>query len=216
MHFNLLWNGYYSHNWGNLISESLNFYSRAWVLPSIFMEKKNIITRFIILFLLPFTFQFCRSMPEGAVPVKPFDEQRYLGKWYEIARFDYRFERNLNNVTATYSMEEKGTIKVDNRGYDYKEKKWKQSIGKAKPAGEPNEAKLKVSFFGPFYSGYNVIAIDPNYKYALVAGESLDYLWLLSRETTMPEKVKQDYLKTAAALGYKTEHLIWIEQNSED
>jgi len=72
---------------------------------------------------------------------------------------------------------------------------------------------LKVSFFGPFYSGYNVIALDKDYKYALVSGQNLDYLWILSRTTTIPDDVKQQYLKLASDLGYKTENLIWVEHN---
>lgn len=155
----------------------------------------------------------CSSMPKGAVAVKPFELERYLGKWYEIARFDFRFERNLNNVTATYSLNKNGTIKVDNRGYNYVTKEWKQAIGKAKPVGEAGEARLKVSFFGPFYSGYNVIALDPDYQYALVAGENLDYLWILSRTTSIPGEIKDSYLKIAEELGYDTSKLVWTEHN---
>ncbi len=153
-----------------------------------------------------------KSIPKRAVPVKPFDTKKYLGKWYEIARFNYFFENNLKNVTATYSLNEDGSIRVDNKGYDYKNEKWKESIGKAKPNGDADEGKLKVSFFGPFYAGYNVIAIDKDYKYALVAGRNLDYLWLLSRETTMPESVQNKYLTIAKGLGYKIENLVWVEQ----
>jgi apolipoprotein D and lipocalin family protein len=93
---------------------------------------------------------------------------------------------------------------------------WKQATGKAKPAGDPNEAKLKVSFFGPFYSGYNVIALDDEYKYALVAGKSLKYLWILSRETSVPEDIKQKYLKIAQDLGYNTSAFIWVEQDKNE
>lgn len=174
------------------------------------MKKKYIIGTVAIAALV---LNSCATIPKGAVAVKPFDTKKYLGKWYEIARFDYRFEKNLNNVTATYSLNKDGSIKVDNRGYDFKKDKWKESIGKAKPAGDADEARLKVSFFGPFYAGYNVIALDNEYKYALVAGKNLDYLWLLSREKTMPENIKQDYLQKARALGYKTDELIWVEQN---
>jgi len=154
-----------------------------------------------------------QTIPKGAIAVRPFNKEKYLGKWYEIARFDYRFEENLNNVTATYSLNDDGTIRVDNRGYDVEKNKWKESIGKAKPGGDPDEAKLKVSFFGPFYAPYNVIAIDDDYKYALVAGKNLDYLWLLSREKTMPENIKVDYIKKAQQLGYKTEKLVWVEHD---
>jgi apolipoprotein D and lipocalin family protein len=161
------------------------------------------------------TLRSCASIPEGAVAIKPFDKEKYLGKWYEIARMDFRFERNLNNVTANYSIKENGNIKVDNRGFDYLTKEWKQAIGKAKLAGDPDEAKLKVSFFGPFYSGYNVIALDDQYKYALVAGQNLKYLWLLSRETTMPESTKQSYLNIAKGLGYDVSTLVWTEQDQK-
>lgn len=160
-----------------------------------------------------FTMNSCASIPKGAVAVKPFDKNRYMGKWYEIARMDFRFERNLNNVTATYSVNNDGTIKVDNRGYDYISGEWKQAIGKAKFTGDPNEAKLKVSFFGPFYSGYNVIALDNDYKYVLVTGKNLKYLWILSRETTIPEDIKQSYLKIARELGYDVSVLVWTAHN---
>ncbi|MBN2544345.1 MAG: lipocalin family protein [Spirochaetes bacterium] len=153
----------------------------------------------------------CANIPKGAKAVKPFDKARYLGKWYEIARMDFRFERNLNNVTANYSLNNNGSIKVVNRGFNYVTKQWKQAEGRAKFVKDPNEAMLKVSFFVPFYSGYNVLAIDDQYKYALVAGKNLDYLWLLSRETTMPEDVKEDYLKKARKIGYDTSVLIWTE-----
>jgi apolipoprotein D and lipocalin family protein len=174
-------------------------------------RMKNILfmtTMILPAFLFPGS---CATIPEGAVAVKPFNKEKYLGKWYEIARLDFKFERNLNNTTANYSLNSNGTIKVDNQGFDYIKKVWKQAIGKAKPAGDPNEAKLKVSFFGPFYSGYNVIALDDEYKYALVAGKNLKYLWILSRETTVPENIKQKYLKIAQELGYNTSALIWVE-----
>jgi apolipoprotein D and lipocalin family protein len=153
----------------------------------------------------------CSSIPKGAEVVKPFEKDRYLGKWYEIARLDHRFERNLNNVTAHYSLNDDGTIKVINRGFNYVKNEWKEATGKAKFRNSENEGKLKVSFFGPFYSAYNVIALDDQYKYALVAGNNLSYLWILSRETTIPEEVKQNYLSIAKEIGYDTTALIWVE-----
>ena len=158
----------------------------------------------------------CATIPKGAEAVKPFDKEKYLGKWYEIARLDFKFERNLNNTTASYSLNDNGTIKVDNQGYNTKKEEWTQAIGKAKFVGDDDIAKLKVSFFGPFYSGYNVIAIDKEYKYALVAGESLKYLWILSRETVIPEDVKNEYLKMAEEIGYNTSELIWVEHTKQD
>lgn len=155
------------------------------------------------------------TIPDGASAVKPFDIQRYTGKWYEIARLDFKYEKGLNNTTADYSQNDDGTIRVVNRGYDVKKDKWKVATGKAKFVGAQNEARLKVSFFGPFYSGYNVIALDPEYQYALIAGESLKYLWLLSRDTVMPEKVKREYLTQAKALGYKTDELVWVKHDQK-
>lgn len=155
----------------------------------------------------------CSTIPNGASAVKPFDKEKYLGKWYEIARFDFRFERNMNNTTAEYSLNEDGTIRVVNSGYDTTKNEWKQATGKAKFRGDPDVAKLKVSFFGPFYSPYNVIALDQEYKYALVAGKNLKYLWILSREKTIPENFRKDYLKLAEEIGFKTDNLIWVEHD---
>src|SRR5690606_23505447 len=113
----------------------------------------------------------CASIPRNAKAVKNFNIDKYLGTWYEIARFDFRFEKNLDNVSAQYSLDKKGNVIVLNSGYNYKKEEWKKADGLAKFRGNTNVAKLKVSFFGPFYSGYNVIAIDENYQYALVAGK---------------------------------------------
>jgi apolipoprotein D and lipocalin family protein len=154
-----------------------------------------------------------RSIPKGATAVKPFDVNRYTGRWYEIARLDFKQERGLNNTSADYSLNDDGSIKVLNKGYDTRKGEWREASGKAKFTDSDNEAKLKVSFFGPFYSGYNVIALDPDYKYALVAGKNLKYLWLLSRTTSMPDDIKQKYLRQAQEIGYQTDDLVWVEHN---
>jgi len=179
------------------------------------MKTKIMLASAILAGTAYFTLVSCSSIPRGATAIKPFDIDKYLGKWYEIARMDFRFERNLNNTTAEYSINSNGSIKVDNRGFNYVTGEWKKAIGKAKTAGDKNEAKLKVSFFGPFYSGYNVIALDEEYKYALVAGKNLKYLWILSRETSIPDNIKQNYLKIAQDLGYNTSDLIWVEHNKQ-
>uniref|UniRef100_UPI000EF81F3C lipocalin family protein n=1 Tax=Mucilaginibacter kameinonensis TaxID=452286 RepID=UPI000EF81F3C len=153
----------------------------------------------------------CVTIPKGARAVRPFDQQRYLGTWYEVARMDFKFERNLSDVSASYSLNDNGTIRVDNKGYNYVQQKWKESIGKAKPVRDAGTGRLKVSFFGPFYAGYNVIAIDPDYRYALVAGNNLNYLWLLSREKSMPAATQTAYLKQAQALGYDVSKLVWTK-----
>jgi len=179
------------------------------------MKTKNLISITLAGIIGLLAFNSCSTIPKGAMAVKPFDKDRYLGKWYEIARMDFRFERNLNNTTANYSINTNGSIKVENRGFNYKSKQWKLAVGKAKFVGEQNIAMLKVSFFGPFYAGYNVIALDNEYKYALVAGQNLKYLWILSRETTIPEDVKQNYLKIAENLGFKTSMLLWVEHDKK-
>ena len=161
-----------------------------------------------------FIFNSCSvGMPDGATAVKNFDSKKYLGKWYEIARFDFKFEKNLNKVTAEYSKKANGNIEVKNRGFNYVKNEWKEAIGEAKFVNQPSEARLKVSFFKPFWSGYNVIDLDENYQYALIAGDNLDYLWILSREKTIPESYKQRFLEKAKSLGYQTENLIWVKQD---
>ena len=152
-----------------------------------------------------------KNIPKKAEAVKPFDVKKYMGKWYEIARMDYMFEKNIDYATAEYSLNEDGTVKVINRGFNYKKQRVEEAEGKAKFAGAEDEAKLLVSFFGPFYSGYNVVAIDSKYKYALVAGKNLNYLWILSRDKKMPEKVKEEFLQKAEEIGYKTSKLLWTK-----
>ncbi len=158
-----------------------------------------------------FLFNSCKTIPKNVTAVSPFDASRYLGHWYEIARLDFHYESHLNNTTATYSLNEDNTIKVVNRGYNYVKEKWDEATGKAKFVNEPTVGMLKVSFFGPFYSGYNVVAIDKDYKYALIIGKSTKYMWLLSREKTMPKEVQEEYLDKAKAIGVKTEDLVWVE-----
>ncbi len=172
------------------------------------------IKRSVLYALVNLTFLVsCSSLPERAKTVENFEKNRYLGKWYEIARLDVAFEKNLNNTTAEYSLNEDGTIRVINRGYNTKKKKWKKAEGKAKFVEGENIGRLKVSFFWPFYGSYNVVALDDDYQYALVAGSNLNYLWLLSRETYVPEEIKSEYLEIAGEIGYNTEDLLWIEHN---
>jgi len=158
----------------------------------------------------------CSTIPKGVRAVEPFEKERYLGKWYEIARIDFKYEKDLNNTTAEYSLNANGTIKVTNKGYNTKTGEWKQAIGKAKFVGNDTVGMLKVSFFGPFYSGYNVIAIDTDYRYALIAGASYRYLWILSRETSIPDEIKRKYLKIAEGFGYNTSELLWIVHNKQE
>ena len=152
------------------------------------------------------------TIPAGLEAVKPFDLDRYLGKWYEICRMPMRYEKGLIRVTAEYTRKPDGSIRVENSGFDERRNRWRRSVGKAVPVGDPAEAKLKVSFLGPFYAGYNVVEIDEEYRYALVFGRTLDYMWILSREPEIPEDVLKVYVKKAAKAGYDYYRLIWTEQ----
>lgn len=157
----------------------------------------------------------CSQIPKEAKPIEDFKLTQYLGTWYEIARFDFRFERNLNNTMAQYSLDEKGNVVVLNSGYNYEKHQWTSAEGLAKFRGKETTAALKVSFFGPFYVGYNVIAIDESYKYALVAGKNLNFLWILSRDKTIPKDIKEEYLRIAETIGYDTSKLIWVEHTKK-
>ncbi|HAH63834.1 MAG TPA: hypothetical protein DCL73_17245 [Treponema sp.] len=158
-------------------------------------------------------FSGCSTIPKGATAVSNLDKAKYLGKWYEIARFDFSFEKHLNNTTAEYTIRKDGYIGVLNKGYNYKKNKWEEARGRARFRDSDTAGELEVSFFGPFYGAYNIIALDPDYKYALIAGKSTKYLWILSREKTIPDEVKRSYLTAAEAAGYDTVRLIWVEHD---
>lgn len=161
------------------------------------------------------SFQSCKSVqiPEGVTVVDNFDVKSYAGKWYEIARFDFKHEKDLKNVTADYSLADDDVIKVVNKGFNTVKQEWKESEGKAKFVGDSNKGALKVSFFGPFYSGYNIVAMEPDYKNALVFGESKDYIWFLSRDKKMSEDIKNKFLKIAKDAGYDLNRLLWTQQD---
>ncbi len=177
------------------------------------MKSSGVIKHLITTAVALLSLASCATIPRGTMAVSPFEKERYLGKWYEIARLDFRFERNLNNTTAEYSLKEDGTIRVVNRGYNYVKKEWTEAVGKARPAGDETRAMLKVSFFGPFYSGYNVIGLDPEYRHALVAGKNLKYLWILSRGKVLPEEIKASFLEIAGKAGFNIRELIWVEHD---
>ena len=151
--------------------------------------------------------------PSGVTPITGFELNRYLGKWYEIARLDHSFERGLSKVSATYSPREDGGVKVVNRGYDDRAGVWKEVEGRAYFTGEPSVGSLKVSFFGPFYGGYHIIALDKeSYSWAMISGPSRNYLWILARERELPSAVLEDLLQQARALGFATDQLIMVRQ----
>ena len=161
--------------------------------------------------------QGCTGTPEGVEVVTDFELERYLGTWYEIARLDHSFERGLTNVTANYSMRDDGGVKVVNRGFDTKKSAWDEATGKAYFVAETDIGQLKVSFFGPFYGGYNIVELDDSgYQYSLVAGPDRSYLWILSRTPQMDSTLLQQLIAKADALGFPTNELIMVEQSTPE
>lgn len=152
-------------------------------------------------------------IPEGIAPVEGFDLTRYLGKWYELARIEHSFEKGLQRTQAEYSIHPDGSIQVINRGYDPKRGEWKISHGKAKPTIAPDIAALKVSFFGPFYSGYNVVALGDDYQWAMVIGSELEYFWILSRTPSLPKGVEDRLMHQARLLGVDIQKVLWVHQD---
>lgn len=156
----------------------------------------------------------CTGIPDGLSPVDGFNLDRYLGKWYEIARLDHSFERGLTNVSATYSRKANGVIHVLNRGFNPDEGRWKEIEGKARFQADESTGSLKVSFFGPFYGGYHIIALDRDeYSHAMVAGPTRSYLWILSRSKKMDEALYSRLVAMAADWGFDTSELIKVEQD---
>ncbi|MBV7459394.1 MULTISPECIES: lipocalin family protein [unclassified Acidovorax] len=154
--------------------------------------------------------------PEGITPVTPFDLARYEGRWYEVARLDHSFERGMTDVSATYQRQADGSVRVLNRGFDTSKNDWRQAEGKALFTGDANAASLKVSFFGPFYGGYHVAALDANYQWALVVGPDRSYCWILSRTKQLPPDVREQLIARAQALGIDTQALIWVTHERTD
>ena len=165
-----------------------------------------------ILLVLVLFLTGCVGIPENVKPVDNFKLEKYLGKWYEIARLDHRFERGLSRITADYSLRDDGGVRVLNRGYSAKENEWKEAEGKAYFVKGTDQGYLKVSFFGPFYGSYVVFELDhENYQYSLVCGPDKSYLWILARAPDMKKDVKDALVAKAAALGFDTSKLIFVD-----
>ncbi len=151
----------------------------------------------------------CSGTPHGGQAVSPFELERYLGTWHELARLPNRFENDLVNVTAEYSLKEDGSVRVLNRGFNTRTRDWEEAEGKAYRV-DPDAARLKVSFFGPFYAEYNVLWLSDGYDLALVASHDHDYLWLLAREPSRPRSELEAPLALADRLGFALSELEWV------
>jgi apolipoprotein D and lipocalin family protein len=158
----------------------------------------------------------CTGLPNGTSAVTGFELDRYLGTWYEIARLDHRFERGLTDVTADYTLRDDGGVRVVNRGFNTKKDEWDEAIGKAYLLESPDVGRLKVSFFGPFYGGYNILELDKeNYEYALIAGPDRSYLWILARSPNLSETIVQSLVEKARVLEFPVDELIYVSHDAD-
>lgn len=154
------------------------------------------------------------GLPKGIEPVTNFEAERYLGTWFEIARLDHRFERGLEEVSATYSKDEDGTLRVVNRGWNVADAQWQIADGRAKFAKGSDVGWLEVSFFGPFYGTYAVFELGDGYDYAYVTGDDRSYLWFLSRTPTVEPVALDAFRERATALDFDLAELIVVDQNA--
>lgn len=168
----------------------------------------------ILLVLIAVLLSGCTGIPEGVTAIDGFEINRYMGTWYEIARLDHRFERGLDKISATYTLSGDGGVNVVNKGWNKEAGKWKQVEGKAYFVEQPDKGRLKVSFFGPLYGGYNIIELDKrDYSYSMVAGPDKSYLWILSRTRQMPKATLEALIAKAKQLGFATDDLIFVKQD---
>lgn len=164
----------------------------------------------LILTILCFCLVGCHGYPDKVSPIQNFDATKFMGTWFEIARLDHSFERGLSKVSATYRLED-GEIKIVNKGYSTKQKKWEMATGVAVFAKEHDKGYFHVSFFGPFSSTYLIFERGSNYEYAFVCGPNTNYLWLLSRKTTGNEKLIKKFRQEIVKKGFNADELIIVE-----
>jgi len=157
----------------------------------------------------------CRSTSKLEV-VKDFDIDRYAGVWYEAARYPHHFEKGLTSVTAEYSLNENGTIKVLNRGFNAADREWEQVEGIAKFKDDPTRGWLKVSFFGPFFASYKILHLDDDYTEAIITGPNYNYLWILVRDPAVSETRLGELVSMAAAFGFETNQMQFVEHTIRD
>ena len=168
---------------------------------------------FLLVLMMPMLFG-CTGIPDGIKAVDGFEVNRYMGEWYEIARLDHRFERGLNKISATYSLRPDGGVKVINKGWNEAKGKWEEAEGKAYFIDNPEQGRLKVSFFGPFYGGYNIFDLDKkNYAYAMISGPDKSYFWILSRTKQLPKATLKLLIQEAKQSGFATDKLIFVNQD---
>jgi apolipoprotein D and lipocalin family protein len=182
--------------------QALTVLSKAWVLWLILMASLTGCTM---------------GPPKGVSAVTPFDVSRYTGVWFEIARLDHRFERGLTDIHATYKDDGDGSLSVINRGFNSESNTWQEAVGRAFFLRDKTVGSLKVSFFGPFYGGYHVVALDQkDYRWSLVMGPDRDYFWILARDRHLSTSLKAELLSRVRGLGISEDQLIWTPQERTD
>lgn len=149
-----------------------------------------------------------RNVPE---PAKPVDLQRYVGRWFELARYEQRYEKGCDGVTADYSMRPDGSIDVVNRCRK-PDGRIDEARGRAKVVETDRNAKLRVSFFGPFYGNYWILDHADDYSWSIVGEPSGRYLWILARSATPSEAKVAELIKIVEQMGYDSTMLVRTKQ----
>ncbi len=165
-----------------------------------------------LLILLLTTCVFCSPAANciDRTTVDSLDLKRFLGHWYEVARYDHRFERDLEWVETDYTLLPNGDIEVVNRGVDSRTGEEKVAHGNARTTDKAGQ--LRVSFFWIFYSDYNILAVGPNYEWAIIGGRSPKYLWILARKPKLDTATMNHILHLITQRGYPTAPLIYVDQ----
>jgi len=168
----------------------------------------NLLALFVIL-----VFTGCSQKNAPLPTVNKVELNKYLGTWYEIARYEHFFEKDCKNVSANYSMMDEETIKVINRCTKITTNEKKEAMGRAYAIDETN-SKLKVSFFRPFYGNYWILMLGNDYEYALIGEPSREYLWILARKNSIDETLKNEILSKLPEFGYSEDELIWTKHDN--
>ncbi|MFT4584824.1 MAG: apolipoprotein D and lipocalin family protein [Gammaproteobacteria bacterium] len=172
--------------------------------------QRSVVIHSLVVTLLCIGLGGCLGIPDNVKAVRNFELERYLGTWYEIARLDHRFERGLSQVSAEYSRRDDGGVRVINSGYNPEDREWERAEGKAYFVDSPDIGRLKVSFFGPFYGAYNIVALDEErYDYSMVISSNMSYLWILARQPTLDSNILAELVARASELGFNTDELIY-------
>jgi lipocalin len=182
---------------------------------------KYLIIFVIIIFVAIILFMivpcFASSGKKAILPTVPkVDIEKYMGVWYEIARFPHRFEKNLVGVTATYKQNENGKISVLNQGYKYTlDGKHKTTKGRARIPDPDVPGRLQVAFFLCFWADYLILELDEHYQYALIGSSTPDYLWILCHNPQMDESTYKMLVNKAQSLGYDISKLEKVKQKTD-